>query len=69
MEIVFFLIYIYFGYKANMYLRRVLLNQVAFIYNDTGSFLMTQFAYAFVLGWITIPLALVIMILFGRPKS
>lgn len=60
MEVVYLLAYAFFGYNSNMYLRRNLLGQVGVVYSDTGSYIMSQIIWGILLGWITIPLALII---------
>ena len=59
MEYILIFAYMFLGYQANMYLRRVVLNQVAVLYTDTMRFYLMQLFWGFALGWITIPLAVV----------
>lgn len=62
METIFFvmlLIYCYAGDKANSYCKYHLLNVRAEIYGDTGNYIMNRIFWATVLGWATIPIALI----------
>ena len=60
MDMLYFFLYIFLGYNANQYLRRHLLGQVGVIYFDTGRYIMKEIMYATVLGFITIPLAIIV---------
>ena len=60
MEFVLMLLYMYLGYKANMYLRWALLGQQYIIYGDTGDFCLSQCMWGFLIGWFTIPLAIIV---------
>lgn len=62
MEIILMLLYMYLGYKANMYLRWTLLGQQFIIYGDVGNFYLSQYMWGFLIGWITIPLAIIVWI-------
>ncbi len=54
--------YALLGYNANQYLRRNLLGQVGVIYSDTGHYFLSQFIWGMLLGFITIPLAIIVFI-------
>ena len=58
MAMIFLVVYIYLGYKANNYCRYHLLNQEAILYGDTGNFIVSQVIWAVLLGWATIPIML-----------
>ena len=58
LETIFILIYVYVGDKANYYLKQHLLNVEAEYYTNTGNYLLSRFIWAAILGWATIPLAL-----------
>ena len=62
MDMLYFFLYIFLGYNANQYLRRHLLGQVGVIYVDTGSYIMKEIIYATLLGFITIPLAIIVFL-------
>ena len=62
MDMLYFFLYIFLGYNANQYLRRHLLGQVGVIYFDTGRYIMKESMYATVLGFITIPLAIIVFL-------
>ncbi len=62
MDKLYFFLYIFLGYNANQYLRRHLLGQVGVIYFDTGSYIMKEIIYATLLGFITIPLAIIVFL-------
>lgn len=62
MDMFYFFLYIFLGYNANQYLRRHLLGQVGVIYFDTGRYIMKEIMYATVLGFITIPLAIIVFL-------
>lgn len=52
------LVYVYAGDKANYYLKYHLLNVEAEYYGNTGNYLLSRFIWAAILGWATIPLAI-----------
>ena len=56
-SIILILVYIYAGDKANYYLKYHLLNVRAEVYGDTGNYLMSRFIWGAILGWATIPIA------------
>ena len=56
--LVLLIVYTYAGDRANYYIKYHLLNQRAEIYSDTGNYIMSRIIYAGILGWITIPIAL-----------
>ena len=58
-SIVLILIYAYCGDKANYYLKYHILGVQAEIYGDTGNYILSRFIWAVILGWATIPIALV----------
>lgn len=58
MEILIILLYFYLGDKANYYLKYHVLNRRAEIYTDTGGYIVSRCIWAAVLGWATIPVAL-----------
>ena len=62
MDKLYFFLYVFLGYNANQYLRRHLLEQVGVIYFDTGSYIMKEIIYATLLGFITIPLAIIVFL-------
>ncbi|MGM9529147.1 MAG: hypothetical protein ACI3XH_04035 [Phascolarctobacterium sp.] len=62
MDKLYFFLYVFLGYNANQYLRRHLLGQVGVIYFDTGRYILKEFFYACVLGFITIPLAIIVFL-------
>ena len=62
MDKLYFFLYVFLGYNANQYLRRHLLGQVGVIYFDTGRYIMKEIMYATVLGFITIPLAIIVFL-------
>ena len=62
MDMLYLFLYIFLGYNANQYLRRHLLGQVGVIYFDTGRYIMKEIMYATVLGFITIPLAIIVFL-------
>ena len=62
MDKLYFFLYIFLGYNANQYLRRHLLGQVGVIYFDTGSHIMKEIIYATLLGFITIPFAIIVFL-------
>lgn len=64
LAILLFCIYIYFGDKANEFCKRHILHLETVYAYDIGSWLTNRAAWGFVLGWLTIPVA-VIMWLFG----
>lgn len=51
-------LYLYAGDQANYYLKYHLLNTRAEVYSDTGDYIMSRIIWAFILGWATIPIAL-----------
>lgn len=53
-----FVVYIYAGDQANRYIKYHLLNQRAEFYSDTGDYIMNRIIWAFILGWASIPIAL-----------
>ena len=62
MDKLYFFLYVFLGYNANQYLRRHLLGQVGVIYFDRGSYIMKEIIYATLLGFITIPLAIIVFL-------
>lgn len=54
-----FAVYAYAGDSANYYLKYHLLNQRAEVYSDTGNYIVQRIIYAVILGWLTIPVALI----------
>ena len=62
MDKLYFFLYVFLGYNANQYLRRHLLGQVGVIYFDTCSYIMKEIIYATLLGFITIPLAIIVFL-------
>ena len=62
MDKLYFFLYVFLGYNANQYLRRHLLGQVGVIYFDTVSYIMKEIIYATLLGFITIPLAIIVFL-------
>ena len=62
MDKLYLFLYVFLGYNANQYLRRHLLGQVGVIYFDTCSYIMKEIIYATLLGFITIPLAIIVFL-------
>lgn len=62
MDELYLCLYILLGYNANQYLRRHLLGQVGVIYFDTGRYILKEIFYGFFLGFITIPLAVIVFL-------
>lgn len=62
MDYIWFFLYLFLGYNANNYLRRNLLGQTAVIYFNTGAYIMKEIIWALLLGFITIPLALIVFL-------
>ena len=62
MDELYIILYLFLGYNANQYLRRHLLGQVGVIYFDTCSYIMKEIIYATLLGFITIPLAIIVFL-------
>ncbi|MBR6961234.1 hypothetical protein IKH79_00510 [Candidatus Saccharibacteria bacterium] len=60
------LIYCYAGDKANDYLKYHILGRRAEIYSDTGNYLLSRAIWGALLGWATIPLALLHNIFFNK---
>jgi len=56
---ILFCVYAYYGGKANTYCRIHILGQVAVLYSDTIDYILHQFVWAVFLGWITIPIMLI----------
>ena len=50
--------YIYAGDKANRYLKYYVLGVQAEIYGDTFNYLLSRALYGLMLGWATIPIAI-----------
>lgn len=63
--IIVLLIYAYSGDKANYYLKYHLLGVRGEIYGDTGNYIMTRAFWGILLGWATIPLAILHSVFFG----
>lgn len=64
LEGVAFIAYIYFGDKANQFCKRNILHlETAYVFN-IGQWLLWRFGLGLFLGWITIPIAL-LLLLFG----
>ena len=55
--IILTLVYIYAGDKANYYLKYHLLGVRAEVYGDTGNYITSRFIWGAILGWATIPIA------------
>ena len=64
-----FFIYAYAGDSANYYLKYHLLNQRAEIYSNTGDYILTRFMKGILVGWITIPIALLHYMFFNKDKG
>ena len=62
-------IYTYAGDTANYYLKYHLLNQRAEVYSDTGNYIVQRIIYAVILGWLTIPVALIYYYVKSNGKS
>ena len=62
MDMLYFFLYIFLGYNANQYLRRHLLGRVGVIYFDTGQYILREVFFAGVLGFFTIPLAIIVFL-------
>ena len=63
---IFMVIYCYAGDKANYYLKYHLLGTRAEIYGDTGNYILGRIIWATLLGWATIPLALLHKVFLNR---
>lgn len=59
LSIIAILAYAYGGDKANYYLKYHVLGVQAEFYGDTGNYILSRFIWAVILGWATIPVALV----------
>ena len=55
---IIFLIYLVLGWKANDYLRYHILNVTAEVYNNALRHYLGKLFFGGLLGWITIPLAI-----------
>ena len=66
MELLIVAVYVYFGMRANDYLKYHLLNVRAEFYSSTMDHLMGKFVYALFLGWATIPIAILHNLLTSR---
>lgn len=64
--LIFILIYFFIADKANYYLKYHLLGRRAEIYSDTGNYLLGRMIWAALLGWATIPIALLHKIFLNR---
>lgn len=62
MDNLLIILYVFLGYLANQYLRRTLLGQVGVIYTSAGYYYLKQIIFATFLGFITIPLALIVFL-------
>lgn len=62
-------IYAYAGDSANYYLKYHLLNQRAENYHDTGEYIMQRIIWAVILGWVTIPVALIHYMVKNKDKN
>lgn len=60
------LIYCYAGDKANYYLKYHLLGMRAEIYTDTNDYILSRIIWATLLGWATIPLAMLHKVFLNR---
>lgn len=56
--LILILVYAYAGDQANYYLKYHVMGVQAEIYGDTGDYILSRFIWAVILGWATIPLAL-----------
>ena len=52
-------VYFYAGDQANYYLKYHLLNVRAEVYGDTGNYILSRFIWSAILGWATIPIAVI----------
>lgn len=66
MELIFIAIYVFLGDKANYYLKYHILNTRAEIYGDTSDYILSRILWASVLGWATIPLAILHKLIFNK---
>ena len=64
--LIFLLLYVYLGDKANYYLKYHLLGRRAEIYNDTGNYLLSRAIWGTLLGWVTIPVTFLHKVFFNR---
>lgn len=64
--LIFMAIYWYAGDKANYYLKYHLLGIRAEIYSDTNNYILSRIIWATLLGWGTIPLALLHKVFFNK---
>lgn len=53
------IIYAFAGDKANYYCKYHFFNVRAEIYGNTGDYIVRRFGWAVILGWLTIPVALI----------
>ncbi len=66
-KLALFFAYCFLGDKANRYLKYHLLNVRAEFYSDTGKYILSRLIKGGLLGWITIPIAILHYCLF-TPK-
>mgnify|MGYP007102026115 CR=1 FL=1 len=66
MELILVAVYVYFGIRANDYLKYHLFNIRAEFYSSIMDHLAGKVVYAMFLGWATIPLAILHNLLFSK---
>lgn len=65
MEVILLLVYLFAGDQANQYLKYHILNVRAEVYSDTNDFILSRLIWAGVLGWATVPIAILHKIFFN----
>ena len=58
LSIILILVYVYAGDKANYYLKYHIMGVRAEVYSNTGDYTLNRFIWAVILGWATIPIAI-----------
>ena len=59
MELILIIIYVFCGDKANYYLKYHLLNIRAEVHSDMNDYILGRIIWGGLLGWISIPLAII----------
>ena len=67
--IIFTLVYAYAGDQANYYLKYHILGVRAEIYSNTGDYTLDRFIWAVILGWATIPIAILHYVVIQSKKE
>ena len=66
LSLILIVVYAYAGDRANYYLKTHVLGVRAEFYSDTGDYVMSRFIWAVILGWATIPIAILHNLLFNK---